>query len=319
MPVRKAFEELSRQLGVQFKPDPKDLFEGKVVTLDIADQPFWTAMKAICATNQLAPEVGRGGIISVGQDPGWAMRPASISSTAIVQPYGIDVSRSVKMGRTPVVSAACSVEVTVTLDPRLRLLYLKRLHVETMTDEAGHAIEQAPYEWPEGEQAMNDGTRLQIKPLPDSHRIARLEGYCVAVIQTKSEKLEVDDIVHANGVEKIVGGVRFVVTTRAFGGNYTVEYNAYRPPNVSFPVFIARIQSVEGTLLDAAGQPYTWAGGSTNGLGNDGLHVESHFQQKSFSNPKAPEPGAPARFVLEVPAETREVHTPFDFTDLPLP
>ena len=81
----------------------------------------------------------------------------------------------------------------------------------------------------------------------------------------------------------------------------------------------SRLQSIFSAhnvkLLDAKGVAWTFAGNGING-GNNAVDVTIDFSCDAHTPPT---PGEPARLVLQIPTECKEIAVPFEFTDLPIP
>jgi hypothetical protein len=148
--------------------------------------------------------------------------------------------------------------------------------------------------------------------------IKRVKGNVKFLIQTKSETLDIPDVLTAKNVTKTVANVRIMLKgVKKNGEQYDVSMTIYRDGlnqqdwnAMQYPGYAVQLLDKEGKPLSAHG----WGGGG----GATELNYNWNFSRNGWGGDET-KPGEPARIVWEIPTETRESVVNFEFKDLPLP
>jgi hypothetical protein len=321
------FAELARQSNAPIRVQPANLWESRQfapITLQVDKQPFWLALKQVCEATGLAP-------INTGTDREmvvadraagmrvWGEAPTNVSGPFLVTCNQINRNHYVDLNQPKNVRRQCNVMLMVYAEPKLRVLqgsYNARL--EEAVDEKGNSL-LAPgmqYEQlqPGNSWAWNVNCNL-MPPEGAGAKIAKLKGTGRFLLQTRSEKTEISDVLAARNETRAAGGKRFTLKeVRRTGDSYQLVITLYRSGwqqnewNYMYTYNAFR-------LVDGKGNPLTRVSNSTAHSNAESMEMTLTYQRVLFNDAA----GEPAKLLWEVPTETKEVVVPFEFTDLPLP
>jgi len=160
--------------------------------------------------------------------------------------------------------------------------------------------------------------RLKYPTERPGKKIAKLRGGMRFVVQTRSETLDVPDVMKAKNVQKTIAGRRILLKeVKKAGDQYEVQTTVYRtglsPAEwnaMNYPGAAIRLLDKDGKPLSSRG----WGGGG----GPDEMSYNWTFARDAWGggDEKA---GEPFRLVWEIPTETRPMDVDFKFQDLPMP
>ena len=167
-------------------------------------------------------------------------------------------------------------------------------------------------------------------------RLARLRGSVKLMVVTKRERWEIPNVLGAKNISKTIRGPLGeetwtlrnveVVPTEA-GPRYHAYLNvAPKQPLVAEEATEEELQARQAvesslrdwaqmvSLVDTGGRVYPFM---------EGVEDTGEMITIPFSAPEETDainrPGPPARLIIDMPTEVREVEIPFDIKDLPLP
>jgi len=324
-----AFAELARQASTDLRPSPTDLWTGRewpAIDVDIDHQPFWIAMKDLCAKVGVTPQNSARERDMVLTDRNiatrvWGQAPSCVSGPFLVVANYIHRSHYVDLNQPDNVRRNAVVQLVVYAEPKIRVLqasYIAKL--DECVDNKGEAL-AAPTPAADNMQPLAGNwswnLSVQLMPKPQSEKIARLKGSARFVIQTRAESVEIPNILNARNVTKSIGGRRFLLKeVRKAGQAYTVQVLIYRAGwnpnelNMMYPYNNFR-------LVDADDTPLTRINASNAGTTAEAIDVTLSFQRQNWAGLE--NAGEPAKLVWEIPIETKEIRIPFEFKDLDLP
>lgn len=337
VPPQEVIAELARQARAPIEVWPETMWRFNPrgpVTVDIDQKPFWVATREVCEKLNLRPQaMGGERAFTLVDNRGGAnpfKGPTVLSGPFMFVAGGVSESKQLTFGQAVGVGDAkhsLSLNLTLYAEPKLKVLGRSfRVDVKELTDEAGRSLTPTAIEnGMAGMDAQVQGNAIDVSiPLKagtGAKRIAKLRGTQKLVLETKTENVEFADVANAKGATRDLAGHRFTLKElmREGPGRMTLRV-ACAPLGgggglLRLPGRARQAPVVTGELrvLDAAGavlmrsrlQFY-------NGQGESG--ISSSFE----GNGRKPA-AEPAKVVIEVASETREVEVPFEFTDLPLP
>ena len=233
--------ELANQAGIRFHPSPAGLWEGKewpAVSIDLQDVSFWKAVKEISQKTGLY--IQRGAVersFFVVSEPGvgklWSAYPTSESGPFLFNLQALD-----RVHRADLIAGETSRQVNVRMifftEPKMHVLKVaQQATVIEAEDELGNKLPAAPNP---AAQAMGGtwGWWLTARVALPEHageRMTKLRGVGHLTVQTRSESVEVPDIITAENVERTVAGHKLVAkNVRARGETYTATMTITRDP-----------------------------------------------------------------------------------------
>jgi hypothetical protein len=230
-------------------------------------------------------------------------------------------TQGIVLGSHPKPTRWCHVWFPVSAVPGLGAMRCDAMKVIELTDSAGKPIEFAT-PWRPVFPFNRDRWQLQLdlKPAVDAHAIGKFKGELSIILQGTSNAFEVGDILKAVKVDRQVGTIHFVVTTKPAEGGCDVEivFSDDRRNGATWRQACQDVQATRPKLFDAQGREFMWAGGGTHGLGGYALYTDHHFRRTAPKDPKAAA-GEPAKLVWEIRSAGRMIKLPFEFKDLALP
>jgi hypothetical protein len=294
---------------------PEDASSAPASPLSIAykDQPFWTVLLDLSNKTGYAPATSysnRNSLLLENNSP-LLHAPHVIRGPFLLCLTSVRHTSQAGLGVQP---AYQSLAITGQLywEPTLTPFTCNPLAVVTeATDDLGQSLKSNvgndffPSTNPGCHQSIS--VALQLPPRP-SHRLVRLRGYFRALhTGSKDDILEISNPLTAKPRRMTANGIpiEFESLTES-AGLYTarfVAFGQYKDPRISHRFTPGIIQ-----LLDAKGAKLQHAGGGT-GSRNDTYTFSATFAAGA----------TPARLILNVPTDLKEVRIPFDFQDIPLP
>lgn len=210
----------------------------------------------------------------------------------------------------------CSVELMVYVDPAMHVQSLNpNARAELAVDDGGHSM------LPGNKNTMRYGGLGPQQefvfpchvPLnyPDNvgKKIADLKFTLQLRAGDKLDSMVVDKPLEAKNVSKVFGDttVTFQSLTKDDGGNYALKLSVSRPSNQG-PIW-GLLQN--GKLLDEKGRPFQIRGTQEGGGRATILYAQS--------NDDADDQSPPAKWTIELPADTHTINVPVEFKDLAMP
>jgi hypothetical protein len=350
VPPALAFDELARQAGAKLETNPPGLLQRDdmaPVTIDIDREPFWDALRKLCATCKLRPDRSGGGKLSLAADDGtWARRPAVTSGPFLVTANEAYVTRGVRFGADPAMVQApppalpgrpgdgvanhTQVQVEALFEPKLHGLAWSVGNVVEASDDAGRSLLLARGAAPQ-RRSVYGGSRsgewesivwLGVPPAGGGpRRLAKLKFFTTFAVQTGVETLEVQDVLAAKDVERIVGPSRVVVkgVTRLGDDDFELQVKSVPAGGVQAWRDAVGAQFRRGArLIDAEGRELMQAGGSSS-MGPTEYTAETRFTRARRFGGGGAAPGIPVKLVWDLPTGVQQFEVPVEFSDLPLP
>ena len=309
----------------------------KSISLDVDDKPFWEVLLTLCDKSALTLAPRGMGTESAQRIPLYpATQFGGARSTILQRPHMIHgpflvtvdtINRVRNLAADKDGRDAVNLYMTGYCQPGTRVGQMGQLIVEEAVDEAGASL------LPEASRvvstfysdtspgSLNISGSLQV-PVNAGRKIARLKAKLPLIIISKVETLEIPDITTlAEPVHKTVGDCTFAVSPAKPGAQqdtWELEMVITRENMMGgrAPGF-GVLQSSQ--LVDKDGN--TWRGGSSSGGGSSQKMTFklSYYLQNSSGAMSDAKSRVPAKFVMEIPTQTREVSLPVEFKDLPLP
>jgi len=328
-----ALAELSRQSGIRVQPQNEDVWraaERPAVTLDLDRVPFCVALRDLCTILHAAPAAVEPGRLLLHPDEDAALDgPFVAHGPFLVVAQQIDFSKTVRLAGKRPQERDISIQFGILVEPKLRVLSLPGTIKVEATDDKGNALANADVP-DEGDMielsgAPTDPVALVTAPLtyPDNpgKRITSLRGTAKFVVQIRAETLDFPDVLKARDATRSVAGTKFTLRRcrKVAGNEYEALLVAHRGAvdDAGWRQLAALVQAGGCRLLDAKGRPL-FARGVTDVESEDTqFQATLRFAREDPENVQRI--GEPARFVLDIPVETRELSCPFEFKDLPMP
>lgn len=329
-PAKAVFAEIATQARCEFPTFPPNLWDanpGTPVTLDLDRVNFWTGFKEVCQRTGLYPMQG-------GNDRRMTLQQNANNTnwngpSVVSGPFLVVANRIHRANSVDLTNAAAPVQHEFTLvlsafaEPKIRVVQAGYYaDVDEAVDDRGHSLVATDRVYgttSSGQQWMWNATaRLAYPDRDPGTRIARLKGHLTFLIQTRSETLDVPDLLTAHNLTRTVAGRRIVLNqVKATGEQYEVQMTIHRDGlsarewnAMQNPGYAVRVTDKDGNPLAANG----WGGSS----GVNQLVYTWTFNRNVW-NGRQNKVGEPHRLVWEIPTETREVTVPFEFKDLPIP
>jgi len=240
----------------------------------------------------------------------------------------------------PNVNNQLELQGSLKIDPKLGPIVAAVLsEVESAVDDKGRAIAADANSY---SQSRRDDLSISLQaPAMDATRLKSLKGRLRVAVVTKQEHWEID-LAAAPKAEKIFKTDKTEVTYRFGGmtampdGGWSFKMHIERKNIGPRQVFKGKGRWSQNALdnLQDAQRPFhvvgadnvplsVDSGGSSGGTNEHGSTLDMTFSIRAprpDANGLLPEnPFVPAKIIVDVPLEYREVQIPFEFKDLPLP
>jgi hypothetical protein len=208
------------------------------------------------------------------------------------------------------------------VEPKIRVVQSSyNVRIDEAVDDHGNSLafnEPTPEGMSTGRQWMwNLNARLKYPAEHPGKKITRLRGGMRFVVQTRSETLDVPNVLTAKNVQKTIAGRRILLKeVKKNGESYEVQTTVYRAGlsqadwnAMTYPGAAIRLLDKDGKALSSRG----WGGGG----GPDEMNYNWTFARDNWGGEE--KAGEPFRLVWEIPTETRPMDVDFSFKDLPMP
>ena len=326
VPQRDVFDELAKQSNLTFLTLPNNLWEktpGKAISIDVADQPFWIAMKDACAKSGIslkyATDTAQPKVILTRDNQDWTSYPSVTNGPFLVSLIGLHRATTIDMRKPGEVQRTFFAKFTLFCEPRFRLLRGSLMpKIEEAVDDKGNSLAPKDATEPQMNFITSWVYNLEGKldyPKDAGARIVKLRASAQFVAQTQSETIAYADPLTSRNVEKTVAGRKIVIKEVRRGAEEyeaTVTFVRGQMPAAQweqtvFPGNSLRLIDGEGKFILA------------KGFGIGGKSDESTFVFKFEKDPRGSRIGKPLKLEWEIPTATREIPLTFEFDDLPMP
>ena len=155
--------------------------------------------------------------------------------------------------------------------------------------------------------------------------IPRFKGTIFVKWVSKLDVWEVPDVLNARNVSHaaVYGTWVLPQLEKVSDDEYRVKMSVeYQPQQASLPINTVSMFGDYVRLVDAAGRPWQVRGGYSNpsstltAAGMRQLSPNCNFVRDRTLNPQL---GEPAKLILELPLENKEIPLPLDYQNIPLP
>lgn len=316
---KSAFDKLGKAAHIQFESNNPRLFrEGDAVSFDCDKVPFLKAFCELCAETSVSPISSGDGVLQVmgDRDGKWIKNLRTYTNDYIVTAYLPQANKSITFGRDTSSNNSTQLKFTMLCDPHLHPISYEQMHVDALTDTAGHPIKIIPQRF-----SFDGFTRgiaqidLVLDPTQKIDGIGDLKISLNPVVATKFRTIEIKNIATPHHEDLNFNDVKVGIDVRnysgQFGAEYTVEYTG--KDALLAKRLLGSIGGARVTLVDAQGMQYMYSGGS---YGPDG-HNRSKGGFRFRVHPMNPiKPGPPDKIVWQFPIAFAASPVTFEFKDL---
>ncbi len=315
--ARAAFEALGQQGFAPLRAFPDNLLDDSAiakVTIDVDRQPFWTVMRQL--TDQtgldLQPYVDGVRLMrGIGRPRGVAV----VRGPFLIVANQISRMDTVQLGPGGGQHSEFSLQMTAFPEPKIVIVQGGTvLEIKEAVDDAGNSLATGSADRRIFAMGSSGAWQMYARlnwPQHPGKRIVRFVCATTFTLQTKSQKLEIADILTAKETTQTLGSsqITFKGISKS-GENWEVNLSS------SNPVPFQEMMQNRLQLLDAANRPLDRRGMSAQG---DGNRMTFRLLFGPSRRPDGGLTGDPARLVWEVPVESKAVPVQFEFDDLPMP
>ncbi len=328
-------KEFARVSGVAVRMYYGGLERAKTLSIDLENQPFWSAMRELCTLLGATPQPFSGDSTIVLQPgaAGWAGGAMlTLSPLVSLRLSQISHTHTFKLSNEGEGIKAVSDEHSLPIvgmflfDPKVRpLSNPMQVTITGAVDEKGVAITSEPAH-AYSQMPLMSSLQIPLKWRADmGKKLVRLRGNLKCIVMSKREVWEIPDVLNAKETSKTVRGpdgdeIYTFLGVQKTGNQYQVRVKIERPQALIHPnqqpdaqqfLYARRDVGRLMKLQDANGRNLGWQGG---GGGDDA--IVTHFAELQDAGEKSE---APQKLILEIPLEFRELEVPFELKDLPLP
>ncbi|HEY7116108.1 MAG TPA: HEAT repeat domain-containing protein [Tepidisphaeraceae bacterium] len=324
------FEQLGKQARCEFPTYPGNLWQQQgvfpaTVTMDLERVNFWTAFKEACQKSGVTPQqIGNGHRMSLcrGTAAYWN-GPSVVTGPFMVVANRVYRSNSIDLASPANVQRDFSLGLSAFAEPKIHVIQSSyNVNVEEAVDDHGNSLassDRIMNGMSSGQQFIwNLSARLAYPAHNPGTRIARFKGSVKFTVQTKSQTLDVPEILNAKNLERTVAGRRIVIKqAKKNGDQYELQMTIYRDQmgeqewsSMQYPGYALRLLDKDGKALSSRG----WGGG----FDGKEMNYNWNFARDAWGGEDT-RAGEPFRLVWEIPTQTREMEVRFEFKDLPIP
>lgn len=327
---QEVFAQIGKQSRSEFPTWPRNLFQqnnnNATITMDLDRVNFWVAFKEACQKGGVFPQqIGndRRMTLQQGSNTYWN-GPSVTSGPFLIVANRLYRSNSVDLANPGIVQHDFNMSLSAFAEPKVKVVQSSyNVHVEEAVDDKGNSLVNTNRMYDgmsSGQQWMWNLTASLNYPEKEAagKKIARFKGSVKFLVQTKSETLDVPDVLTVKNLQKTVANRRMLIKeVKKNGEQYEAQMTLYRDSmsqadwnSMQNPGYSVRLLDKDGRALSANG----WGGG---GGGNE-MTYTWNFTRNSWGGDEG-KVGEPHRLMWEIPLETRETNVSFEFKDLPLP
>jgi hypothetical protein len=328
-------DEIVKQSQLDLRAWPEDMWKylekNKKVTISVKRQPFWAVMKEVLPQTGLQLSThGFGSQLQISRgNPTEMNGPASLTGPCMVIATMASDTKTILYDQPGgAFNAGTNINANVYVEPKLKIL--SRTYqptIEEFEDDAGHSLLTPRQDFSFGMSGQRESIFNISINVPNvegrTKKVKILKGYLKALVQTKSESIEVKDIKNAKATTHQKGDWTMTVDNIEMQGdpnnqNYVVHLTFInktpQQPNNGGNNWRREIGINNLALLDADGKELTRQG---HGMSGDGTKYTGNFRY--YRGAPNSGVGEPAKLVWTFPTEAEEVKIPFEFKDLALP
>ena len=290
-PAREVYESLYQQAHATLKTLHDDLWQNegkKLVTIDLDNVPFWTAMNELEAQTGLALRGFGDQSYLFDAQMGRITGPQYLSGPFMVvadETFGRNSFRTLQ----------------VFVEPRFHVVSQSRQpDIEEATDFSGEPVMSRNHR-PDRDMDEISSNVFDIDLNLMEGSVAHVKGTVRVLLGATDQTIEIDNIATANNVEKKINGWRFIVNAiNPEPGDWSIVLIAFNtnPPTPGLSQARIKLVDARGNALKADG----------HGIGSSEHRVDFDLR---FHQDKGC--GSPAKLTIQIPRETREVKIPFEF------
>lgn len=337
-PAMTVFRALAQQATLEIQPMYADLIKDlRPVSIDIDEQPFWLAVREVCAQSGAELYQGFGkdimivpnGDLSLSGGPFVQHGPIMVVAASARREkrwqYFAPAGPSATKGETQ-----REIQLTIIVDPKLRLLSnVPPLRFTTAVDEKGRTIFQPESRISASGKEFTLNAHMKFAStvgFTDSQRLAKLAGQTKLFLALGTENWQIDDVLHAKNLGHVVqrGGEDssyVLLGVKPTAQNYEVRLSIARREFAwqdQDQVPAAGDFQLRVHLYDAQNREFRRAFFAQRvEEKGDTVFLTVPFERAAVGGQN--QPGIPHKLVVEIPRMVRAVELPFEFTDLPLP
>lgn len=328
---REALEALAEKTGFRLEAYNESSWDNAnlpTITLSATDVPFWDVMLDMMKQGEFS--IYQGGDSEAMQfmpqrnigGPSLVSLPRSDHGSFVVLAQSLQRQSSLQLSDPQNISRSLSLQLVVLAEPKVNVLrYTYQPQLEEAVDDKGNSL--APQR--HGSSFGSSGSRQFMwninvplqQPENGGSTLKSLRGSFKVTVQTRSESVDVPDIMTTEPVTRKVGDLTITVhpAQRQDDRRFEVKLVVERGPNMDQQSFYNMLNQVRGIqLLDADGNTYRYSGRNSSTSG-DRAEMTARFYTRGNNDSI----GEPARLVWEIPVNVQDIDVPFTFTDLPLP
>lgn len=325
------FAELSRQMGVSFRPPMADFWKHyplKKLSVDAQRQPGWLVALQVADACGLQYVPGPGNTVQISMR-GWPVtpKPTSAFGPLVMQVDAVRHDKTVNLGAPEARRSPLQLVMSVYTDPSLKSYrFLGQPQVEQATDSEGASL--APEKVDASKVlAPEPGTISQqvvelVYPETPGKTIALVRGSVTMLVASQIQDWVIENPAAASGASRKLGKYTctFTSLTRKDQG-YELKLQVKGPANGGFRSPVQDLVVGEGSILpvDAAGNRWRISEVSGHYDARE-MTAVGHFDYTITLAPEeAGKAGAITRLTWRLPQELSNVEVPFEFRDLPMP
>jgi hypothetical protein len=306
--------------------------EWQKVTIDVDRQPFWVAMRDLASKSGVELREWNGGMRLMRGAGGMSTGRPVYSGAFLIVANTLTRNQTVQLtndgaGKT---DDNFGLQLTAFAEPKLRVLRAGNMvKLEEATDDKGNSLVPGPsaapryYGYYSGAGAWHLFANLQYPKDPGT-RITKLRASATFTVQTRSQKVEVNNLPSVKEQVQMAGGTRVTIHEFKKVGDSQYQLRIAIGQDVAAGggnangLWEQMQNSIHTRLrvLDAAGRTWDSRGWSTTANNNE-LSMEITYVRGNA--PDGRPTGDPVKLEWEIPTETRDLTLPFEYTDLPMP
>jgi hypothetical protein len=329
--AREAYDQLGRQLGVQFKVQKEEEWElGKPVTINCVNEPFWNLLRNLERQSTLMVHYSHEHEIGL-MPRDWYIPWFDFSfrhvqaGPCVLLLGGVTREQNVTLGRKANANRKMQLSARLLMEPRLQVLQSSHfLSVLEAVDDKGESLLVQPPQSPElaaprTNWRMSYGRvnlfNIDLKIVnPPSKRIAKLRLRHDAFLVDRNEMLEVDDVQSKGKIVRRVGDVtwtfEFIEETTE---GCRVQITSTREPGMPAEKWEALARPRGMSLIETTGDVATYIDGTANDKG-DAWEAVEHYRRHTRAGQTPP-----LKLRWSIPVDARLEQWNFEFADVPLP
>lgn len=324
---REVFEEVSRQCYAPLPTYPDNLWEQghwPKLTLDVDHKPFWDVMPDLCRKLGVDFRPFQYGM-RIMQTGGMGMQGImQTQGPFLIVANQITRTQTRQLGGPAAAQSQFGLNLQVYAEPKIVVLRTGGgVNVEQAVDDHGNSLvgNDGPNRgfWG-GFSGWGGWTLYAPMHYPEKNpgaKIVKFKAQATFIIQTRSEKFELDNVLNLRQTTKIVNGVAITFKDlKKAGDSYQLHLHVAQA-NFGGPEWQQLVEGVQTRLQlqDAAGNPFDHRGMSSSGS-NDAIEVTLDFAPSP--RPDGKSIGEPAKILWDIPTESKPVNVPIEFKNLPL-